>query len=183
MWLVAGLGNPGKTYINTRHNVGFNILDLLANKYNVKFKKTKIAKKVNICVNSEELLLIKPLLYMNMSGIVIKEILKQVPVKLENIIVVHDDLDMVVGKIRIKRGGSSGGHKGVESIIQNLGTKDFIRIKIGIGRDRNIPPEEYVLSKFTQEDSRIIKDAVCRAVEAIETVVTDGVDFAMNKFN
>jgi|YelNatPaOPRAMG01_1025707.scaffolds.fasta_scaffold02647_7 PTH1 family peptidyl-tRNA hydrolase len=183
MWLIVGLGNPGRRYSETRHNIGFKVLDLFAEKYNVKFIKTKIAKKTSIFIDGEELLLLKPLLYMNMSGVVVKEVLQELPIRVSNIVVVHDDLDMMVGKLRIRRNGSSGGHRGVESIIQSIGTKDFIRVKIGIGRSKDLPPEEYVLSKFGFEDKEIIREALKRAIEAILTIVTEGVGSAMNKFN
>jgi PTH1 family peptidyl-tRNA hydrolase len=120
---------------------------------------------------------------MNKSGTVVRDVLKKFNVPSENLIVVHDDLDMEKGKLRIRKTGSSGGHKGVQSIMQDIGTPDFVRLKIGIGREEGVPAEEFVLRKFGRQEINVIKDTIREAAEAIRSVVTEGVDKAMNRFN
>jgi PTH1 family peptidyl-tRNA hydrolase len=118
-----------------------------------------------------------------MSGPVLQNIFRKSNARSENLIVVHDDLDMETGKMRIRKSGSSGGHKGVESIIQSIGSRDFVRVKIGIGRGAGIPAEEYVLKKFRKDEMGLIQDAIQKASDAIRSVISEGVDKAMNKFN
>jgi PTH1 family peptidyl-tRNA hydrolase len=120
---------------------------------------------------------------MNMSGMAIKKVLLRFPVHPEHLIIIHDDLDIQLGKIKIKKNGSSGGHKGIESIIQHIGSQDFIRLKVGIGRDEGIAAEEYVLRRFKRHELPIIKEIIHTAADAVYTIVTEGVDRAMNKFN
>ncbi len=183
MWLIAGLGNPGRKYSKTRHNIGFMVLDEFADRYNIQFTDRKEYRIGKGLIEDKQILIVEPLLYMNLSGIAINNIFKKYPVRTQDMIVVHDDLDMETGKIRIRKTGSSGGHKGIESIINNTGTKDFIRIKIGIGRDPDMPAEKYVLSKFNKDEITIIKDSINKAVDAIVTIINEGIDRAMNRFN
>ncbi len=185
MTLIVGLGNPGRKYSKTRHNLGFMVVDKLAQKYDLDFneKKDYLISQGNI--ESKEVALIKPLTYMNLSGKAVREIadekiLKNLP---NSLIVIHDDLDLPVGRIKIKKNGSSGGHKGVQSIIDYLGTKNFIRVKIGIGKDQEMEISDYVLSPFSKEQKAIIKDKVLQAVDSIVTILTEGVDKAMNIYN
>ncbi|MBE0426492.1 MAG: aminoacyl-tRNA hydrolase [Nitrospirae bacterium] len=183
MWVIAGLGNPGRKYLRTRHNIGFMVIEKIAIKNNIDFQDKKGYRIGRGSIGGNDILLVEPLLYMNMSGHVIKNILMKFDIKPENLIVIHDDLDMIEGKLRIKKTGSSGGHKGIESIIQNIGSKDFIRLKIGIGREEDILPEEYVLRKFKREEMTVIKDTIQKAADALESIVSEGVDKAMNRFN
>lgn len=183
MWLIAGLGNPGRKYLRTRHNIGFMVIDEIAHRYSIELKERKEYRIGRGSTDDRKIVLIEPLLYMNMSGPVIKKMLSKLNVKPENLIVIHDDIDMEAGKLKIKRYGSSGGHKGVESIIQSIDSKNFIRLKIGIGRKEDIPPEEYVLSKFSREEMIIFKNTIKKAEEAVESIISEGVDKAMNKFN
>jgi PTH1 family peptidyl-tRNA hydrolase len=182
MWVIAGLGNPGRKYLRTRHNIGFMVIEEIAKRHKIDLKNKKEYRIGRGSIKGHNILLVEPLLYMNMSGLVIKNILMKFDIKPENLIVIHDDLDMTTGKLRIRKTGSSGGHKGIESIIQNIGSKDFLRLKIGIGRE-DIPPEEYVLSKFKHEEMAIVKDALKKAEEAVESIISEGVDKAMNRFN
>ncbi len=183
MWLVAGLGNPGKRYESTRHNAGFLVIDELARRKGVELEEDEDSLSARYKIDRTDIILLKPLTYMNLSGTAVKRVLKRFDIPSENLIVVHDDIDMDTGKIRIKRSGSSGGHKGVESIISSTGSREFIRVKIGIGRDKEIPVEDYVLSKFKKEELPLIRDAVSRAADSVITIITEGIDKAMNKFN
>ncbi len=184
MWVIAGLGNPGRRYSRTRHNIGFMVVEEIAHRHKIDFKDKKEGYSIGKgSIEEHDTLLIEPLLYMNISGPVIKNILRKFNIRPENLIVIHDDLDMETGKLKIRRTGSSGGHKGVESIIQSIGSKDFIRLKIGIGREDGVSAEDYVLSKFRRHEIAIIKDTMQKAADAICSIVLDSVDKAMNKFN
>jgi PTH1 family peptidyl-tRNA hydrolase len=184
MWVIAGLGNPGRRYSRTRHNIGFMVIEEFAYRNKIDFKDKKEGYRIGRgFIEGQDILLIEPLLYMNMSGPVIKKILGKFNVQPESLIAIHDDLDMEIGKLRIRKTGSSGGHKGVESIIQNIGSKDFIRLKIGIGREEGLLAEDYVLSKFRRNEITLIKDTIQKAADAICSIVSEGVDKAMNKFN
>jgi len=184
MWVIAGLGNPGKKYARTRHNIGFMVIEEFALKHNIILKQKKEGYRIGTgSMEGYALMLIEPLLFMNMSGSVIKHIIGNFDIQPEYLIVIHDDIDMETGKLKIKRAGSSGGHKGVESIIQSIGKKDFIRLKIGIGREDEVPAEDYVLSRFRRQEIHIIKEAIQKAADAIHSIVSEGVDKAMNRFN
>lgn len=187
MVIIAGLGNPGTKYAKTRHNVGFRVLDLLSEEHRITLQGKDLYELGKGMIEAQESILLKPLTFMNRSGLALKKLLKKrslLPEELQNrLIVVHDDLDLETGTIRIRRNGSSGGHKGVESIINELGTKDFIRVKIGIGREGDIPAEEYVLSSFKAPERDLIREAIAKAAQAVVVIMTEGVDKAMNKFN
>jgi PTH1 family peptidyl-tRNA hydrolase len=183
MWMIAGLGNPGDRYKNTRHNVGFHVIDQLAGDFRILLRqyKNRCAGKGGIA--GHEVILLKPLTFMNLSGIVIRKILNDSILHTGHLIVVHDDLDIEPGLIKIRRSGSSGGHRGIESIMQELGTREFIRVKIGIGRPDNIPSEEYVLSTFPSSERAVIKEAITKASQAITLILSHGVEQSMTEFN
>ncbi|NWF76580.1 MAG: aminoacyl-tRNA hydrolase [Nitrospirae bacterium] len=183
MWIIAGLGNPGRKYHRTRHNVGFLVADELSSRYKIDLRKKEDYKIGRGSINKEDVILIEPLLFMNMSGKVIEYIIKKFDIQPEKTIIIHDDIDMQTGKIRIRKTGSSGGHKGVESIIQSIRSKDFIRIKIGVGREQGVPVEEYVLSKFNKQEMCFIKEAIQKAADAVVVIISEGVNKAMNRFN
>lgn len=196
MWLIAGLGNPGPDYENTRHNIGFIVLEEIARRSGLRFKGDKkassksrdllehgIARIASGTIQGAEVILIEPMTFMNLSGIAIKKALQQFNIGPGNLIVIHDDIDMDTGRLRIRKRGSSGGHRGVESIISAIGSKEFIRVKIGIGREKGVPVEDYVLSKFREEEIPLIRDAINRAVDATLCIISEGVDKAMNEFN
>jgi PTH1 family peptidyl-tRNA hydrolase len=183
MWVIVGLGNPGKKYSRTRHNIGFMVVEEISRRYEIDFKEKEKYRIGTGSIDGEKVLLIEPLLYMNNSGLAVKDIVGRFNIPLEKLIVIHDDLDMEIGKLRIRRKGSSGGHKGVESIIQNLSSKDFARLKMGIGREEGITPEDYVLSKFRKNEISLIKNTIERASDAVASILLDGLDKAMNAFN
>jgi PTH1 family peptidyl-tRNA hydrolase len=184
MWVIAGLGNPGRKYSRTRHNIGFMVTEEVAHRDKIELKDKKEGYRIGRgLIGRRHILLVEPLLYMNMSGPVIKKILRKFNLQPENLIVIHDDIDMKIGKLKIKRTGSSGGHKGVESIIQGIGSKDFIRLKVGIGREEGVPAEDYVLRRFRRNEIALVKDTIHNAADAVYSIVSEGVDKAMNKFN
>lgn len=190
MILIVGLGNPGKKYQKTRHNVGFRVIDEFSKENN--FLNWKESKKIG-CLYTKNLIadkkveLIKPLIYMNNSGKVVKHIVKKHTLKSRNIIIIHDDIDLPIGKIKISKGRGSAGHKGVQSIINEIGTKKFIRFRIGIKPKTHTSNSKilnkFVLQKFNKEEEKIIKEGIKITVEAIKIVVEQGIEKAMNKFN
>jgi len=183
LWGIVGLGNPGRKYSRTRHNIGFLVISEIAQKHGIQLKEKLHYRSAKGSINDTEVVLIEPLTFMNKSGIAVKEALRRFKFTHEKLIVIHDDIDMETGRVKIKTGGSSGGHRGVESIIESIGTKDFIRVKIGIGRDPEIPPEDYVLSKFRKDELPVIKEAIKTASNAVESILTDGINKAMNQYN
>ncbi len=180
---MAGLGNPGSKYSRTRHNIGFMVLEVIADRYPIDLKEKGEYIIGRGSIEGQEVVLVKPLTFMNRSGLAVGDVLRRFNVPVENMVVIHDDLDMETGKLKIRKSGSSGGHKGIESIIQNTGTREFIRVKIGIGREPEIPAEDYVLSKFKRDEIPLIKDAIKRASDAVVTILQEGVGRAMNRFN
>lgn len=183
MWAVVGLGNYGSKYSKTRHNLGFMALEAVAESFDITLQAKKEYRLGKGSVEGHDVLLIEPLTFMNLSGVAVKDVLRRFNVTAEDLIVIHDDLDMDTGKLKIRKNGSSGGHRGVESIIQSIGTKEFIRVKIGIGREPGISPEVYVLKKFKKDELPIIRDAIQRAADAVIAIVSGGAAKAMNKFN
>jgi PTH1 family peptidyl-tRNA hydrolase len=183
MWVIAGLGNPGQKYSRTRHNIGFMVLEEVARRHSIDLKVRKGYRIGKGSIDTYPLLLVEPLLYMNLSGSIIKKVLHRFSIAPEHLITIYDDLDIQIGKLKIKKKGSSGGHKGIESIIQHISSQEFIRLKVGIGRQEGIPAEDYVLSKFKKNEIPIIKEMIYTAADAVDIIVTDGVERAMNTFN
>lgn len=185
MYLVVGLGNPGKDYTNTRHNVGFNSLDILAKKNNIKMNKLKFKTVYGEgFIGSNQVILVKPQTYMNNSGIAVREILNFYKLPIDNLIVIVDDVDIEFADIRIRQKGSAGSHNGLKSIIYHIRDDNFPRVKIGIGKKH---PEQdladFVLSRFSKEEERDIADSILNAAQAVESMIRDGIEEAMNKFN
>ena len=184
-WLVVCLGNPGSEYRDTRHNVGFMVADQCEKKFGVRISRIKFrALTGNGTVGNEKVIFLKPQTYMNLSGDAVIQAAQFYKIPPEHVLVISDDVSLPVGKLRIRRSGSAGGHNGLKSIIQNLGTDQFPRIKVGVG----IPPEhhdmkDWVLGKFHGEDAKVIAEAVQRAAEAVECYIVVGPDKAMNKYN
>jgi PTH1 family peptidyl-tRNA hydrolase len=183
MWIVAGLGNPGKKYSRTRHNIGFMVIEEIACRHRIYLKDRETYRIGKGIIEGHSILLIEPLLYMNMSGLVIKNIIRKFNIPSQNLLVIHDDLDMEIGRLKIKRTGSSGGHKGVESIIQSIDSKDFVRLKIGISRETGISSEDYVLSRFKRNEIPTVKDTIQNAADAISSIVSEGLEKTMNIYN
>jgi len=181
--LIVGLGNPGRRYARTRHNVGFDVLDAFARNHHTRIGR-RMARAVvgRALVGDQEVFLAKPHTFMNLSGEAVREICRRLGVNANEITVVYDDLDLPVGKMRIRPKGSAGGHKGMASIIGYVGTNEFPRVRIGIGRDDR-EAVEYVLSRFRRDELPIIREAVARAAEALDLMLREGVEAAMNMFN
>ena len=185
MFIIAGLGNPDEKYQGTRHNVGFDVVDRLAEKYQIavdtKKHRALIGKGV---IEGQKVLLVKPQTYMNLSGESIRDIADFYKIPAENIIIIYDDISLDVGQLRIRKKGSAGGHNGIKNIIAHLGTQEFPRIKVGVG---DKPPRmdlaDYVLSRFSKEDREKMEQAFKDAAEAVEVMIAEGPDAAMNQFN
>lgn len=181
MKLVFGLGNPGKEYVNTRHNVGFIILDdyLGDVKWSKKFNGLYVEKNIN----DEKYIFVKPQSYMNLSGGVVKSFVNYYKVPIKDIIVIHDDLDLPIGKLRVKIDSSAGGHNGIKDIISALNTQSFARIKIGISNDKMMDTKDYVLGHFSKNDIDLIKQTEHEVFNLIEEFEYENIDMLMNKYN
>lgn len=185
MIAIIGLGNPGKDYTHTRHNVGFDTIDLLARRNDIIINKIKFKSVYGEgFIHEEKVLLVKPQTYMNNSGIAVMELCNFYKLPIENIIVIVDDVDIEFGDLRIRKKGSAGTHNGLKSIIYHLQDDNFPRVKIGIGKKRESQDlADFVLSKFTKEERQKIEITIESGALAIETIVKDGMDKAMNQFN
>jgi len=179
MKLVVGLGNPGKEYENTRHNVGFIILDNYLK--NDKWTKEKNYMITNKVISGEKVLFLKPLTYMNLSGHAVSEVANYYRILPQDILIIHDDLDLNSGQVRIKFDSSSGGHNGIKSIIEQLGTMKFARLKVGIGKSDNIDAKKYVLNKLSTEELDILKSNFY--TDIIDSFLSVGIDKTMNVYN
>ena len=183
MFGVVGLGNPGSKYAFTPHNVGFMVCDLLSLFFNFQFEPNKKCQGLvgKFKCADETVFALKPLTFMNLSGISVRNFLSFYNISHKNLIVVHDDIDLELGRLKIKRNSSSGGHRGVESIIEEIGTKDFIRIKLGVGCKGD--PSKYVLSPFSESELETVRDMVERAKDAVIDIIKHSPEYAMNLYN
>ena len=186
MYLVAGLGNPGSNYEMTRHNIGFEAIDYMAEQYNVKVKKLKfkgLYGETNIA--GEKVILLKPQTYMNLSGESIRDFAKFYKIPPENIIVINDDIYLDTGRIRIRSKGSAGGHNGLKSIIYQLNSDEFPRIRIGVNSPLREKADlaDFVLARFSKEEIPVLEDAIIRAKKSVEEIIAKGTESAMNKYN
>lgn len=184
MLMIVGLGNPGQKYENTRHNVGFWVIDKIAQQLNIKVEKKQAQSLVQTAFwEGKKILLVKPQTYMNLSGQAVQELINFYRDQIDDFIVIHDDLDLPVGQLRFKTGGGAGGHNGIKSISQHLNSQDFARLKVGIGRPGFQDVKDYVLTSFGGEEKTAILEATDGAVEGIKTWITKGIERAMNEFN
>lgn len=185
MYLIVGLGNPEEEYSNTRHNMGFDSINKLANKYNIKISKNKFQGLYGTgMIQSEKVVLLKPQTFMNLSGISVRQFMNYYRLRNNELIVVYDDLDVERGKIKIRKQGGPGTHNGMKSVVSELGITDFPRIRVGIGYPKNKENlVDYVLEKLSEEECSILGKATNSAAEAIETILKEGIDKSMNKFN
>jgi PTH1 family peptidyl-tRNA hydrolase len=183
LWVVVGLGNPGRRYAKTRHNVGFMVADEISDRYGIDLKEKGSYLVGKGSIEGNDIVLVEPLTFMNRSGVAVRDVMKRHNLRSENLVIIQDDIDMETGKLKIREKGSSGGHKGIESIIESLGTREFIRVKIGIGREEGVAAEEYVLGKFRRDEVPLIKEAVVMAAGAVDVILKEGVHKAMNEFN
>ena len=185
MFVIVGLGNPGKKYEKTRHNMGFLAIDKLAEKHDIKVNKLKHkALTGDGFIFGQKALLVKPQTYMNLSGESVREIVSYYDIDLEDLIVIYDDFDLEIGTIRIRKKGSAGSHNGMKSIIGQIQSKDFPRIRIGIGKSGGGAEwKDFVLGKTSKQDEKLIEDAVDRAADAVGCILEEGIDKAMNEYN
>lgn len=185
MKLIVGLGNPGKQYEQTRHNVGFQTIDRISDKWQIPLTRNKFQAIFGQgTVKGEKVMLLKPLTFMNRSGEAIAPLMKYFQIPTENLLVIYDELDLPTGKLRLRYKGSSGGHNGIKSIIEHVGTQEFKRIRIGIDRpDSQISVVNYVLGTFTKQENEMIVDAIDRVVSACEMWLEKSFDVCMNVYN
>ena len=185
-WLIVGLGNPGVAYENTRHNIGFQVLDQLGERQKKPIQRLKFKALTNLfTISGEKVLVMKPVTYMNLSGEAVRPAADFYKIPPERILVVSDDTALPAGRLRIRKGGSAGGHNGLKSIIQHLGSDQFPRLRVGVGEKPHPDYDmaDWVLGKFTGEDKKKMDQAVDRAAEAIECILKDGLDRGMSRFN
>ena len=189
MKLIVGLGNPGRSYANNRHNIGFTCLNHFARTQGIKFdRKQGLARIGRGTATGNKVVLARPQTYMNQSGQSVSRLVRKFRINPQDLLVIHDDLDLPLAKIRLSHGSGSGGHKGINSIIQELGSQDFTRIRVGIGRPAQPNPSEddiiaYVLSDFTPQEKQAINQIIPRVSEAILCLLTEGLVIAMNRYN
>jgi PTH1 family peptidyl-tRNA hydrolase len=187
-WLVVGLGNPGKEYAGNRHNVGFMVADLLASRVGAKPGRSKRAHadvaEGRLGFGGPKVVLVKPLTYMNLSGAPVVALAQFFKVPVDNVVAVHDELDVPFGQVRVKRGGGEGGHNGLRSMSKSLGSKEYARVRFGIGRPPGRQdPADYVLSDFGGAERKELDFLVDRAADVVEAVVLEGVEWAQNKYH
>lgn len=183
MFLIVGLGNPGREYENTRHNIGFDAIDVIADKYNIEVSRIKFKGVYGEgFVNGEKVILLKPTTYMNLSGESVREVMDFYKLSEEDILVIYDDVSLDVGRIRIREKGSAGGHNGIKSIIANIGTDVFSRIKVGVGKPQG-DLVKHVLGAFSKEDREGLNKVLEVVAMASETIIKEDAKEAMNKFN
>ena len=184
MKLIVGLGNPGSDYVNTRHNMGFMVIDNYAKLKNVSFEKEKFGGTfTELFVNNEKILLLKPLKFINLSGEVLLSFVSYFKISISDILVISDDLDMPLGKIKLKENSSSGGHNGLKNIEKCLGTKSYKRLKLGISNNKNIDTKDYVLGRFSSDDLIVDKYVIDKSCKIIDDFINSDFNFLMNKYN
>ena len=186
MYVIVGLGNPGKEYEGTRHNVGFMVVDALADKHGIRInrKRHKAIEGKGI-VDDESVVLVKPQTYMNLSGESVRKVIDYYKIDAKSeLVIISDDISLDVGMLRVRKKGSAGGHNGLKNIILHLGHDEFQRVRVGVGeKPSGYDLVDHVLGYFDKEDAGLIEESVSRAVEAIEVIMADGPDAAMNQFN
>ena len=184
MYLIIGLGNPGKSYENTRHNIGFHYIDLFAKENDIAFTKEKFHGLYGEgIINQEKIVLVKPQQYMNLSGEVVKKYVDFYKVDLDHLLIIHDDLDLPLGTFRLKQKGSSGGHNGLKDIEKNLGTDLYKRLKIGISHDRTLDTKDYVLGAFSSEEQKVLKSLEKQILLLLNDFITKDFNQLMSEYN
>lgn len=185
MYLIVGLGNPEEEYKQTRHNMGFETINKISKQYNLKVEKSKFNGLFEKCsIEGKEVILLKPQTYMNLSGTCVREFANFYKIQPENIIIIYDDMDIDVGIIKIRKKGHSGAHNGMKSVVENLGTIEFPRIRIGIGKPlENEDKVKFVIGKISNKTKEELETGITKAYEAAIEIIKNGIDTAMNKFN
>lgn len=185
MYLIVGLGNPEEKYSNTRHNMGFDVINKLSKEHDIKVSKSKFDAFYGMGeINGKKVILVKPQTYMNLSGESIIKFKKFYKISNKNIIVIYDDIDLKLGDIRLKAKGSAGSHNGMKSVVENLNTEDFIRIRVGIGSPENKDDMiNYVIGQIPKREREILDKSILKAKDSVIEILQNGIDIAMNKFN
>ncbi|MBR3614811.1 MAG: aminoacyl-tRNA hydrolase [Clostridia bacterium] len=185
MYLIVGLGNPESDYSKTRHNMGFNVINKISEKYGIEVNKNKFKGLIgNGIIEGEKVILLKPQTFMNLSGESIIEAMNFYKTKENELIVIYDDIDIEPGNIRIRRNGSAGTHNGMKSIVEHLKTENFIRVRVGIGKPKeNIDMISHVIGHISEEDKKILEEGTNIAKNAVIEIIKNGIDFSMNKYN
>ena len=184
MKLIVGLGNPGKEYENTRHNIGFMVLDKYANKNGLSFQKEKFnGLYLDFQVNGEKVILLKPLSYMNLSGEVVRKFVDFFKIEIEDILIINDDLDLQIGTFKLKPMGSSGGHNGLKNIELHLATRNYKRLKIGISNNKMLDTKDYVLGKFTSLEQEQLNTVLDTSLSIVDDFIKINFDLLMNRYN
>ena len=185
MRVIFGLGNPGKDYEQSRHNIGFRVIDKLSQEYRIELNKHSCQAWIGEGeIGKQEVLLVKPLTFVNAAGVSLLQLKQKHKTSLEDIMVISDDVDLELGKLRLARKGGDGGHKGLRSIIEFLGTEEFPRLRIGIDRpEEKIELKEYVLAEFTFREKKVIEEAISKASQAVKMVIRQGIDETMKHHN
>lgn len=183
MKVIVGLGNPGRKYSDTRHNIGFRVLEEIARRSSIEKEESRFDAIIgHICIGGEKVFLVKPLTYMNLSGKAVQPLMRWFKLDLSDLIVIYDDMDLPPGTLRLRAQGGSGGHKGMASIIERLGSQEFARIRIGIGRPDN-EAIDWVLGKFSPTEQKLMEEVIGQAAGAVECWVKQGIERAMNEYN
>ena len=184
MYLICGLGNPGRLYECTRHNLGFLTIDVLSKRFDIPVKKLKFkALYGEGQIGDEKVILVKPQTYMNLSGEALRPMVDYFKIPMDHLIVVYDDVDLSMGRTRVRRSGSAGSHNGMRSVVHHLQRDDFPRVRIGLGQHGEIPLEKFVIGRWTELERPELLKGVLRAADACETIVKEGVEEAMQKYN
>ena len=183
--LIVGLGNPGSAYRGTRHNIGFMVIDSLACEHGIPLNQQRLESSLGVgCIEGRRVILAKPMTFMNLSGPAVRNLVHFFSLDMKHLLVIHDDIDLVFGKIKIKQKGGDGGHNGVKSLIEALGSGDFARLRIGIGRPQTgQEAKAYVLARFDARQEKRLLDVVSSAQDAVETILIKGAPEAMNRFH
>jgi PTH1 family peptidyl-tRNA hydrolase len=185
VYLIVGLGNPGTRYENTRHNVGFLALDYISAKYAIKTDKLKHKSLIGDGnIGGQKVILVKPQTFMNSSGEAVRDLVEWYKIPLSNLIVIYDDIDLPAGRIRLRPKGSAGTHNGMRSILYQIQSEDFMRIRVGISR----PPEnwdlvDYVLGRFNSDERKSVEESIEKIAEAVAVIISEGIETAMNRYN
>ena len=185
MYLIVGLGNPESDYANTRHNMGFNVINKLAEKYEIEVTKNNFKGLYGMgMIEGKKVILLKPQTFMNLSGESIIAVKNFYKIDIEDVLIIYDDIDTEPGKVRIRKKGSAGTHNGLKSVVHCLATTDFARIRVGIGQTKeNVSLMEHVIGAISKEDKEILDEGVEKAKNAVEEILKNGIDIAMNKYN
>ncbi|MSS63940.1 aminoacyl-tRNA hydrolase [Velocimicrobium porci] len=185
MYIIVGLGNPTEQYAGTRHNIGFDVITRISDDYNIPLD---LKKHKAICgkgyIEGQKVILAQPQTYMNLSGESVRELVDYYKIGLDELIIVYDDISLDVGQLRVRPKGSAGGHNGIKSIISHLGTQEFQRVRVGVGdKPKGWDLADYVLGRFPREEEPLVREGLKRASQACKTIMSDGIEAAMNEFN